>query len=818
MNSSLSGQTAIVEMVDRRTRGLGETFLAYVEQAKEWQADYMDDCRRWQADLVDAIHRDAQPTLALGNDIAERAETRVREQRLQARLLESLRFSELSDRHSRIAEAHDKTFQWIYRHPRVENNSWKSFTNWLQGDTLLYWITGKAGSGKSTLMKYIHNDVRTLEHLKTWAGGVALVTAAFFFWNSGTSMQMSQAGLLRSLLFQTLERLPTLTPYVVPGRWEAYKLFGQDQSAWGQVELRQAFRRLADFDLLETKFCFFIDGLDEFDNDHSNLIDLVKDLASASNIKVCVSSRPWVVFEDAFKCGPSLMLQDLTYPDIRAFIDSNFHENPGFLALEKREPQYAARLLEAIAQKAEGVFLWVNLVVRSLLSGVVNGDRVLDLQKRLEALPPDLEHLYEKMLSSLDPFYFEHASQFFQIIRVAKEPPSLLSLSFADEELEFVQDCKVHSLGDEERTLRADIMRRRLNSRCKGLLEVAREREAFISNLSLMAHEDQPTTSVLHPADLTVQYLHRTVKDYLESPPVSAQLLAATQSQFDPFLSLCKSCVVQLKVSSGCSLGLERIWDIVHQCIAYARSMQENTTHSQALEALTAVLDELDRAATTITNGPSSRSISSISSDSRYRFSHTLHWSLSNPANWPYRKTDFIGFSFLSLAVRYGLYSYVDAKAHKACLVQQGNGVWPLLNDCIVSYKESCGIDKTNASHAMFLLLFERGADPNWKTTTGTVWQKLVREAADGRNSQLWMNVVILFLKNGADPTLDISRLLPLFRSDIENRHKIADVEALLRTPWSIALRDVVKMKGWKLQRSSESNVDIFKGGIMYSP
>jgi hypothetical protein len=190
----------------------------------------------------------------------------------------------------------------------------------------------------------------------------------------------------------------------------------------GELELRQAFRLLTKEESSDAKFCFFIDGLDEFDGDHSNLIDFIEDLAGSGNVKVCVSSRPWVVFEDAFKHRPSLMLQDLTHPDIMHFITSIFSKNAGFAELQKREPQYAGQLLEDIAQKAAGVFLWVHLVVHSLLAGLVNGDRVSDLQRRLEFLPPDLQNLYQKILNSPDPFYLEHASQLFHLIRIAREP------------------------------------------------------------------------------------------------------------------------------------------------------------------------------------------------------------------------------------------------------------------------------------------------------------------------------------------------------------------------------------------------------------
>jgi len=322
-------------------------------------------------------------------------------------------------------------------------------------------------------MKYIYSQQRTFDHLEECCGGATLLTAAFFFWNSGSEIQMSQPGLLRSVLHQILSKRPSLIPVVFPARLESCILFGDDPQAWSLTELRQGFQLLAAQNLADTKFCFFIDGLDEFAGDPVTLINLLKDVSSYPNIKLCVASRPWVEFEDAFKDRSSLRVQDLTYRDIQAYVSSHFLGHVGFAELERREPEYASQLIEDIARKASGVFLWVNLVVHSLLAGFGNADRVSDLQRRLEFLPPDLQSLYQKMFQSLDPFYLEHASQLFQLVRASSSPPSLLCLPFADEDEDDVFQCQVRPLEREEQILKADLMQRRLNSRCKGLLEAA---------------------------------------------------------------------------------------------------------------------------------------------------------------------------------------------------------------------------------------------------------------------------------------------------------------------------------------------------------
>ncbi|KAL2045636.1 hypothetical protein N7G274_002064 [Stereocaulon virgatum] len=157
---------------------------------------------------------------------------------------------------------------------------------------------------------------------------------------------MLQTGLLKSTLYQILTRSPSLIPRFLPDRWEALCLFGHDDSPWREVELWRAFRLLARVDAAAARFCLFIDGLDEIDGDRTDMTNLLKDVASSKNVKICVSGRPWIVFEDVFKTKPSLMLQDLTHPDIKHFVDSSFHDN-----LEKREPRYAGRLLKGYSTK-----------------------------------------------------------------------------------------------------------------------------------------------------------------------------------------------------------------------------------------------------------------------------------------------------------------------------------------------------------------------------------------------------------------------------------------------------------------------------------
>lgn len=59
----------------------------------------------------------------------------------------------------------------------------------------------------------------TIEHLLTWKQDFELYTACFFFWNSGTLLQRSQEGMLRSLLYDILSQIQQLIPVLFPAEW-----------------------------------------------------------------------------------------------------------------------------------------------------------------------------------------------------------------------------------------------------------------------------------------------------------------------------------------------------------------------------------------------------------------------------------------------------------------------------------------------------------------------------------------------------------------------------------------------------------------------
>ena len=93
-----------------------------------------------------------------------------------------------------------KTFQWIFEKPNDSTaHNWDDFAAHLsqQGVTSPYFINGKAGSGKSTLMKFIVGNPKTKKALAQWAENRELMIVKYFFWNLDTDLQKTSTGMLR---------------------------------------------------------------------------------------------------------------------------------------------------------------------------------------------------------------------------------------------------------------------------------------------------------------------------------------------------------------------------------------------------------------------------------------------------------------------------------------------------------------------------------------------------------------------------------------------------------------------------------------------
>ncbi|KAI9660945.1 MAG: hypothetical protein M1821_009272 [Bathelium mastoideum] len=356
----------------------------------------------------------------------------VREQTI----LSSLRFPSLYVRRDNVKNAHAQTFEWIFNVGDVpsqrldEDKAPLQFVEWLenwqQGDGV-YWISGKAGSGKSTLMKFICNNSKTVKALRKSAkDSEEVIVASYFFWYAGTELQKSQEGLMRSLLHDVLQQCPKVIPTICPSRWDAS--LPHEQLDWSRAELLETLQLLAMQKSISARFCFFVDGLDEYKGDHIELLEIFNKLSAIPNIKLCLSSRPWEVFAKAYDGNLTrrLYVNHLTRSDIQRYTRDTLGEDEEFRHAASCDPTHRD-LISEITEKAQGVFLWVFLAVRSLIAGLTSGDTISVLRRRLEQIPVELSDLFRRMLNDVDEIYKPKTIQYLQVALVAREayPPLL---------------------------------------------------------------------------------------------------------------------------------------------------------------------------------------------------------------------------------------------------------------------------------------------------------------------------------------------------------------------------------------------------------
>lgn len=364
-------------------------------------------------------------------------------------LKKSLFFPEMSCRPDSIDEAHRSTFQWIFEDLEDDSGPSSKFLDWLRQGDDIFWINGKAGSGKSTLMRYVSHEDRTQSALKDWAWPRSLIICRFYFWYLGSNMEKAQRGLLRALIYQVLEQCPRLWSNVLPAS-EIGLLRGLGRvdldNFWTKSRLLMSLLKLVQEAPDNMCFCFFIDGLDELKNNnedrYESLVESIKAIVQPPMLKICVSSRPLPIFEDAFGHCLSLRVQDLTQHDTKTLAKDRLRDNPRFCSMDA---EALGSLVFTISKNSCGVFLWVTLVIRSLLEGAQNWDTFEELRTRVEELPSELSELYQRMLSQLEPCYQAQIYRAFRMTLAAKPEQYALGPDLSLADWAFVEDLAEES-------------------------------------------------------------------------------------------------------------------------------------------------------------------------------------------------------------------------------------------------------------------------------------------------------------------------------------------------------------------------------------
>jgi hypothetical protein len=390
------------------------------------------------------------------------------------RCLESLYMSELKARISQVEDVFRDTYSWLFT-DTVE------FKNWLAGEipSNVYWIQGKPASGKSTIMKYAMASDKTKQSLQRYSAS-KWITAGFFFHDRGSSIQKSIHGFLREVLFQMLQQEPSLFS-VVADDFRNHSATVDGKIIWTITILEKLLISLTQKADTNLNLCLFVDALDEHDGNNRDFVAILKRLESTTEnpffrLRLCLAGRPDNVFKDELSNYPGFAIHHHTTGDIRAFTSGRLRSEIDQTLVEQN--QMLDALAEDVVKKAQGVFLWVRLVVDELLDGLSDGYHLEELRNLLAGMPKELEELYFRALT--------RTKSYSQQMRERKkfETYVMFQITLYAEPLglhEFIEATLFHVDGRKfiAPRLSEKQMIRRVNSSSHGLLEIADENVQF---------------------------------------------------------------------------------------------------------------------------------------------------------------------------------------------------------------------------------------------------------------------------------------------------------------------------------------------------
>ncbi|KAH7171267.1 SERAC1 [Dactylonectria macrodidyma] len=310
-------------------------------------------------------------------------------------------------REESIEKAYQDTFEWIWSNQDI------GLSSWLVDGSPLFWISGKPGSGKSTLMRYLWNHQNLSDAMIKSPSDNPKLKLAFFFHHRGSHAQKSFEGMLHSILYQLLDEEPRLASLLLP---DFAKLLPHERAhwTWTMPKLMKAYNDIISQTSFSVDIFLFLDALDEYDGPPEAIVHFLhtsveKSARSSTHLKVCFSSREWPDFVESFSRGPGFKIHDYTQQDIQNYISSRVEKE--LLTVDRaattteQQAQDIREMETILASRAEGVFIWVKAVIDEISRAFFPSTPTKPLVSLVEDLPHDLDLFYAEAVKRIPQHY-----------------------------------------------------------------------------------------------------------------------------------------------------------------------------------------------------------------------------------------------------------------------------------------------------------------------------------------------------------------------------------------------------------------------------
>lgn len=288
-------------------------------------------------------------------------------------------------------------------------------------------------------MAFLHSHVQRSQQTSR------TVFLEFFFSGRGDALQKSPVGMFRSLLHQIYNQVVLARSRILEAFEEKTKGSGEYGRMWewhiSDLEklLGDVVREVA----TKKEVTIFVDALDEAVDERGekaaqSLLHFFHELnASAApgagclgGVKVCVSCRHYPI-QGSFGPGLVIEMEKENGRDVWNFIHDNLQN--GVYRWSDEPAEARQRLVDGIAQKADGVFQWASLRVPKIVRSLNDGDATVeDIIEIIAAESNELFPLYELIFANDIPVRLRKRALFFlQWVCFAERPLSMTELRFA---------------------------------------------------------------------------------------------------------------------------------------------------------------------------------------------------------------------------------------------------------------------------------------------------------------------------------------------------------------------------------------------------
>ncbi|KAH9215760.1 ankyrin repeat-containing domain protein [Leptodontidium sp. 2 PMI_412] len=213
--------------------------------------------------------------------------------------------------------------------------------------------------------------------------------------------ERSMEGFLKSILEQILRQEPRLFACLMEDfarhlNHRCQRCFKDGEMGWTLRSLKSALKTIIVTGDSKIQTCLFVDALDECDTSVKDVIVSLQQLMNDAKVhlKFYITSRTSPV--DMLRMLPAsqgFILQEHNSKDIFKFVNDKITSNLFPDHTDEANRIFIHDLNELkkeIIEKADGVFLWVDIVLSEIERGIDDGNTITELRENLRATPSEL--------------------------------------------------------------------------------------------------------------------------------------------------------------------------------------------------------------------------------------------------------------------------------------------------------------------------------------------------------------------------------------------------------------------------------------------